>query len=297
MSKVHELLVSPFLGDPLSIQNIQKLLLPERKPVNQQHVGQADKRWPEMQTSTSIRNQTAPDQDARGEHIKRPMNSFMVWAQYERRRLADENPDLHNAELSKILGRNWRALGVEDKRPYVEEAERLRVKHIQDFPSYKYRPKRRKHPKRVCKKTAGKGMGSGGAKPVLANLTLLEPTPMQASNDARDEEPSSGTSPSLPSVSTEFYPLTPESSPAVQQDTEKLAFTFPNETKRTASSTNYANAYVLPATPPTAQPGDDDSLGCISDLYPNTTADGFIYNYMPLDPMDNKELDQYLCVL
>ncbi|CAF1219517.1 unnamed protein product [Adineta steineri] len=76
-------------------------------------------------------------------HVKRPMNAFMVWAQAARKNLTTNLSVVNNAQLSKTLGKLWKALPQEQRRPFVEEAERIREQHKRDYPEYRYQPKRK----------------------------------------------------------------------------------------------------------------------------------------------------------
>lgn len=60
-----------------------------------------------------------------------------------------------NSIIYIFAGKKWRGLSHEDRRPYVEEAERLRVQHMHDYPNYKYRPRRRKNTKRGSVRKGG----------------------------------------------------------------------------------------------------------------------------------------------
>lgn len=71
------------------------------------------------------------------------MNAFMVWSQIERRKICEMTPEMHNAEISKRLGRRWKTLNDVERQPFINEAELLRQLHMREYPDYKYRPRKK----------------------------------------------------------------------------------------------------------------------------------------------------------
>ena len=146
------------------------------------------------------------------------MNAFMVWSQLERRKIIDRNPDAHNAIISKNLGAKWRTLSEEERQPFIDEAERLRLLHQKEYPDYKYKPKKKpKIPKFELPKGLPKGFKLpfsnnrfGALQPKLLSFKIIRTTPTTTTTE---------TSTTISSGSTEVTPPDTTSS-----SSKKLAF-------------------------------------------------------------------------
>ncbi|KAK4475267.1 hypothetical protein MN116_002340 [Schistosoma mekongi] len=75
--------------------------------------------------------------------IPRPLNSFMIFAQYLRRIVLHWFPDAPNVHISQRVGQLWKKLDLKMRDKYIDEAFRLQQLHAIEFPDYKYKPKKR----------------------------------------------------------------------------------------------------------------------------------------------------------
>lgn len=63
------------------------------------------------------------------DHIRRPMNAFMIFSKRHRHLVHQRHPNQDNRTVSKILGEWWYALGPTEKQKYNDLANQVRQKN------------------------------------------------------------------------------------------------------------------------------------------------------------------------
>ncbi|VDK87136.1 unnamed protein product [Litomosoides sigmodontis] len=72
------------------------------------------------------------------QHIRRPMNAFMIFSKRHRPLVHEKYPNRDNRTVSKILGEWWYALGPEEKQKYHDLATQVKEAHFRAHPDWKW---------------------------------------------------------------------------------------------------------------------------------------------------------------
>uniref|UniRef100_H3CCY6 Protein capicua homolog n=1 Tax=Tetraodon nigroviridis TaxID=99883 RepID=H3CCY6_TETNG len=93
------------------------------------------------------------------DHIRRPMNAFMIFSKRHRALVHQRHPNQDNRTVSKILGEWWYALGPKEKQKYHDLAFQVKEAHFKAHPDWKWCNKERK-------KSSSEGRGVPGGKDI-----------------------------------------------------------------------------------------------------------------------------------
>jgi hypothetical protein len=87
-----------------------------------------------FQEEVHLESSSNTTSDSNSRRVKRPMNSFMLFAKKYRLELTRLYPGRDNRDISILLGERWRRLSSEEKRIYAREAQALAEVHKKSHP-------------------------------------------------------------------------------------------------------------------------------------------------------------------
>ncbi|XP_029919437.1 protein capicua homolog isoform X2 [Myripristis murdjan] len=114
------------------------------------------------------------DRKREKDHIRRPMNAFMIFSKRHRALVHQRHPNQDNRTVSKILGEWWYALGPNEKQQYHDLAFQVKEAHFRAHPDWKW-----------CNKDRRKSLSEGRGTPKESReRSMSESTEPQSASQA-----------------------------------------------------------------------------------------------------------------
>ncbi|QIW97742.1 hypothetical protein AMS68_003260 [Peltaster fructicola] len=141
--------------------------------------------------------------------IPRPRNAFILYRQHHQAKVIAEHPGLANPEISKIIGEQWRNQPADVKNEWKRLAEEEKVRHQQQYPSYRYQPRRHTRRGSLIESSASASTTSEksrcskcGGRTILPPSTYAGPSQGAGSASSSSLQPSTPNSTNTPSSRT-----------------------------------------------------------------------------------------------
>ncbi|KAJ1956733.1 hypothetical protein IWQ62_005241, partial [Dispira parvispora] len=143
---------------------------------------------PVRRNSTATRNRTRNRSRSESNHIKRPLNPFMIYRQEKHQELNRKRtgPGVPIGEVSKLIGSMWKRESKATQKYYYDRAEQLKQEHKAKYPDYKYNPRKSKQVTGAKRSRSNSSAGEASSELSLMpspNFSLLHTPPMQGSSD------------------------------------------------------------------------------------------------------------------
>lgn len=95
-----------------------------------------------LPTGIPLETQASP----KVEKLKRPPNAYNLFFMEQQSKVKTENPSLSGNQVSQELGRRWKEMNDESRKPYIDRANDIRDRFKQENPDYHYEKKKiKKH--------------------------------------------------------------------------------------------------------------------------------------------------------
>ncbi|MFH4974241.1 hypothetical protein AB6A40_000950 [Gnathostoma spinigerum] len=240
-----------------------------------------DSQTPRLRKKRRMSCLNVGEKKSENEHIRRPMNAFMIFSKRHRPMVHDKYPNRDNRTVSKILGEWWYALGPGEKQQYHDLASQVKEAHFRAHPDWKWCSRERKKSANSFQKDSesqedGTGMGtcSGTSTEQTSVSSPLSGVPFSASQAKENRKVDLSIPLKTSAAADAFFNRSPSQSPldsASESNRQLRKVSIPSTTHEVNNVTNSNISTDFTSHPKTAE-GDDTSTStstaepCVNDV-------------------------------